>query len=174
MADKVKIVFLGVKDLGRRLELAKGFIRSMELRKVLEDASNTMGAMARKAVPKKSYLLHSKIFSEVRAFSTDNPHIVLGTVKSTYAKYVEEGTKPHAIRPRVKKWLYWQSQGPRGQKIPSAPGIIGPKGFETFRKEVWHPGTKAQPFIGPTVERIRPRLVLAISRVLNNYLKGQA
>lgn len=49
---------------------------------------------------------------------------------SSWGRYVHEGTKPHVIRPRNKKWLRW----PAGS------------GFR-FAKTVMHPGTKPDQFI---------------------------
>lgn len=45
-----------------------------------------------------------------------------------YAAFVELGTAPHGIKPRVKKALYWE-----GAEHPYA--------------KVWHPGTQAQPYL---------------------------
>ncbi|MYL45052.1 hypothetical protein GLV94_05305 [Virgibacillus halodenitrificans] len=56
-----------------------------------------------------------------------------------YGGYLEEGTPPHVIRPKNKKALYWY-----GASHPV--------------KEVHHPGTKAQPVIGPTVDLFWPRM----------------
>lgn len=49
-----------------------------------------------------------------------------------YAIFVEKDTKPHIIRPKKAKALYW-------------------KGAGHPRKIVHHPGTKAQPFLEPLI-----------------------
>ena len=49
-----------------------------------------------------------------------------------YALYVEEGTRPHVIRPRNAKALFW-------------PGADHPYGL------VNHPGTPAEPFLRPAL-----------------------
>ncbi|MGY0692621.1 HK97 gp10 family phage protein [Virgibacillus sp. FSP13] len=56
-----------------------------------------------------------------------------------YGRYLEEGTSPHIIRPKTKQALYWY-----GANHPV--------------KEVHHPGTRAQPIIGPTVDTFWPRI----------------
>lgn len=56
-----------------------------------------------------------------------------------YGRYLEEGTPPHVIKPKNKKALNWY-----GASHPV--------------KEVKHPGTKAQPVIGPTVDVFWPRM----------------
>jgi len=53
-----------------------------------------------------------------------------------YAAAVEYGTKPHEIRPRFRRALRWPVQGGFG-----------------FAKKVQHPGTRAQPFLGPALEQ---------------------
>ncbi len=174
MADLIKVTFIGVQELGQRLDLARTFIRSRKMRVILEDAKNTMVAMARKDVPRETHLLASKIFGKVENFLSEYPSIVLGTRKSSYAQYVEEGTKPHEIKPRIKRILHWQTAGPRGKKIRGlSRNVQGPMGYEVFKNRVWHPGTKAQPYIAPQIHRMRPRLVLALARALNETFEGQ-
>lgn len=58
------------------------------------------------------------------------------TIKAKHWHYVEYGTQPHIIRPRVKRALWW----------PDAPHPVG---------RVFHPGTRAQPFIRPAATRQR-------------------
>lgn len=60
------------------------------------------------------------------------------TATAPYAGYVEDGTRPHEIRPRTKKALRWPSRG-------------GPGGW-AFAKRVMHPGTRPQPFMAPALE----------------------
>ena len=64
-------------------------------------------------------------------------HEVIGIVQidpnssaGTYGPYVHDGTPPHIIRPRTKKWLRWSNGS----------------GFR-FAKMVKHPGTKRDQFI---------------------------
>ena len=62
------------------------------------------------------------------------------TIDADHWHFVEYGTKPHIIRPRVKKALWW----------PDAHHPV---------KKVYHPGTAAQPYIRPAVNkqrRLRP------------------
>jgi len=69
-----------------------------------------------------------------------------------YAFIVHEGSRPHDIRPRFKKALYWK-------------GALHPV------KVVHHPGTKANPFIERTVDIVRNPVdkifKLAIDQVVN-------
>lgn len=61
-----------------------------------------------------------------------------GTVEATapYALAVEEGTRPHEIRPKYRRAL----------RIPIEGGYL-------FRKAVQHPGTAPQPFMQPALEQ---------------------
>lgn len=53
-----------------------------------------------------------------------------------YAVYVEKGTAPHLIMPKVASMLSW----------------VDKTGKRIFAHMVKHPGTKAQPFLTPAVE----------------------
>lgn len=60
--------------------------------------------------------------------------------------FVEYGTRPHIIRPRVKRALWW----------PDAHHPV---------KQVYHPGTQAQPFIRPAAlrqRRLRPGVSVGV------------
>jgi hypothetical protein len=71
------------------------------------------------------------------------PQSVTGTVSYTrkYATWVHEGTPPHVIRPKRKRYLsfYWPKVGHR----------------VVFRY-VSHPGTKGQPFLRQALQEIAP------------------
>jgi hypothetical protein len=57
-----------------------------------------------------------------------------------YPLYVEYGTRPHVIRPkRPDGTLHW----------------VGNDGMSHFAKQVHHPGTRAQPFMRPSLDDIR-------------------
>lgn len=58
------------------------------------------------------------------------------TISAPHWHYVEYGTRPHIIRPRTKRALWW----------PDAHHPV---------KMVHHPGTQAQPFIRPAALRQR-------------------
>jgi len=85
------------------------------------------------------------------------------TAPTEYARYVEEGTNAHWIRPKAA----FGSRGPlrAGQSRRKANDFgvgrgsflrwYGPGGGIYFAREVWHPGTVAQPFMGPAGETAR-------------------
>ena len=56
-----------------------------------------------------------------------------------HASWVENGTKPHFIRPRRKKWLRFEQNG-----------------AIRFAKEVRHPGTAPRPFMQRARDKVEP------------------
>lgn len=66
-----------------------------------------------------------------------------GSFSVRYARFVEEGTAPHVIRPRTAGALYW----------PGAPHPV---------RLVHHPGTKANPVLRTTAEQKYPELPMRI------------
>ena len=168
----IKISLFGTEILAGMLSRASGFVISPRLRRVLEDAKNVGVAGARKFVPRRSHFLHSRIGGEVKDFGTDNPKLLFGA-NTNYAKFVEFGTKgPYEIRPRTKRWLRW-TENSRGTRVSTPPGIIPPAGLTVhWRRRVMHPGIKAQPYFGPMLEKLKPRLLMAIKRVLNEHIKA--
>ena len=107
--------------------------------------------------------------------------VMFGTAKEQ-GIWVEEGTKPHIIRPVKAKMLAWPV-GPVGQRIKISSGGIKRGGliYRTkkgkitgkadnqeyrFAKEVHHPGTKAQHFMLKGVQKAVPEIVDILSGVL--------
>ena len=73
--------------------------------------------------------------------------------QADYAKYVEFGTKPHAILPKRRKAL----------KIPTPEGYI-------FRKKVSHPGSKPYPFFFANLQDRAKRVALEFMRALEGVI----
>lgn len=74
------------------------------------------------------------------------------SVDAKYSLFVEEGTRPHEIRPTKKKGLANVRQG------------------KFFGKLVRHPGTKANPFLERAVERVTPNVNNFFKTAINNVL----
>lgn len=64
-----------------------------------------------------------------------------------YAKGVEEGTRPHIIRAKNAKALYW-------------------KGANHPVKQVNHPGSKAKPFLKPSFESELPNFIRNLEKAV--------
>ena len=65
---------------------------------------------------------------------------IVHTSNLKYAPWVEKGTRPHTIRPKRKKFLYW-----RGASHPV--------------KKVHHPGGRAKPYLIPAFEQEKPKFL---------------
>lgn len=90
--------------------------------------------------------------------------ITAGGRKAPYAVFVEEGTKPHEIRPKLGRLeegplAPGQSRG-RANAGKSMLAWQGPGGDWRFAKRVKHQGTSPHPFMGPALlkaERVAER-----------------
>ena len=81
------------------------------------------------------------------------------------AKYLEEGTRPHEIRPRFRQALSWTE----GKRLSGRARTGKAAGNRFFAKRVRHPGTKAQPFLMPGAkEAVRQVGVDAIVKSWND------
>lgn len=85
--------------------------------------------------------LRRSVHSKVSSFEG----IVSNNVK--YARTIEEGSKPHTIKPRTKKALYWN-----GASHPV--------------RQVKHPGTKAYPFLQPALEKESPNFLKELEKAV--------
>ena len=84
-----------------------------------------------------------------RGITTDigNMEVTVHTSNIKYARGVEEGTRPHVIRAKNKKALYW-----KGAKHPV--------------KSVRHPGSRAKPFLIPAFEKEKEVLIRDLEKVI--------
>jgi hypothetical protein len=85
------------------------------------------------------------------------PTVMVGTDDEIY-RYVDEGTKPHIIRPVHGKRLVFQG----GYSAKTAPHVIGSQeggafGDRVFATEVHHPGNEAREFTKDIQKRWQPR-----------------
>ena len=96
-------------------------------------------AEAKKLVPVKTGLLQGSIRMKPTANLGGRLIGYWGSFNVKYAIYVELGTKPHIIRPKNKKALYW-------------PGAAHPV------MVVHHPGTEKRPYLRPAADREYPLL----------------
>jgi len=100
---------------------------------VLIESSNYILIEMQHRVPVKSRRLYNSL--QIRA---EGQRVIIGPnlLIAPYAPYVDQGTKPHEIKPkRVGGVLVFTVNG---QKV--------------FARKVHHPGTKAQPFVLPAFQ----------------------
>lgn len=79
--------------------------------------------------------------------------------------YVEDGTRPHVIRPRNARALRFQGGGGRISTASPNQRIATRSGGVVFAKVVHHPGTPARPWFRPVVERWGEFVQRAAARV---------
>ena len=85
-----------------------------------------------------------------RGITTDigNMEVTVHTSNIKYARGVEEGTRPHTIRAKNKKALYW-----KGAKHPV--------------KQVNHPGSKAKPYLIPAFNQEKDQFLEKLKEVIS-------
>ena len=84
-----------------------------------------------------------------RGITTDvgNMEVTVHTSNIKYARGVEEGTRPHIIKAKNKKALYW-----KGAKHPV--------------KSVRHPGSRAKPFLIPAFEKEKEVIMKDLEKIV--------
>ena len=94
---------------------------------------------------------------------------------ANYARYVNDGTRPHDIYPKHKKALAFPPSGSRpgvrgGMKvgITASGGVVG----RIVVKHVRHPGTKGKHFVEDTYEHLSNIIVPETRKVIESELRG--
>lgn len=181
MSEVVVVKVFGSEALMKKLRALENFFGSDSFKGILEDVGQAYVNLAKADAPISRSpgatglvaggQLRNSINYAVEEFGT--PMVTLrigaGGPGARYAQYVEEGTKD-SIRMAVnRKSMFWMEDGAgRTVNIPWVGPPPSGSGWSThFRKVVWHPGTRAQPFFFKHAERISTRLMLAIQRTIN-------
>lgn len=120
-------------DLARKLEELEAALEK-HLTSAMETAVLLIEGTAKRLAPVDTGRLRASIESEVRQVAS---HVVEGHVGTNveYAEDVEFGTDAHTITASDADALHWTEGGE-----------------DMFAQSVDHPGTPAQPFLGPAVE----------------------
>ena len=127
----------------------------------LKDASENIRADVQKVLKKSGFNIEAKAKLNIanngsvktghlrRGITTDigNMEVTVHTSNINYARGVEEGTKPHIIKAKSKKALYWN-----GAKHPE--------------KSVRHPGSRAKPFLIPAFEKEKEVIIKDLEKVI--------
>lgn len=103
-----------------------------EVQKAMVNSVNTVKNTAQDNVAYKTGTLRRSIYTDIQNSGITG---IVGqdTNMASYGPGVEFGTAPHVILPVNKKALFWK-------------GALNPY------RSVHHPGTKANPFMGPALE----------------------
>ena len=127
----------------------------------LKDTSENIRSDVQKVLKKSGFNIEAKAKLNIanngsvktghlrRGITTNvgNMEVTVHTSNIKYARGVEEGTRPHTIRAKNKKALYW-----KGAKHPV--------------KSVRHPGSKAKPFLIPAFEKEKEVLIRDLEKVI--------
>ena len=127
----------------------------------LKDTSENIRSDVQKVLKKSGFNIEAKAKLNVtnngsvktghlrRGITTDigNMEVTVHTSNIKYARGVEEGTRPHTIRAKNKKALYW-----KGAKHPV--------------KSVRHPGSRAKPFLIPAFEKEKEVIIKDLEKVI--------
>ncbi len=76
--------------------------------------------------------------------------------RAIYAKWQEQGTRPYTIRARNRRALRF----------------MGRDGEPVFAKSVRHPGLRPRPFLGPSVEDVRPQVRPYLTQLVLDVVNG--
>jgi hypothetical protein len=102
---------------------------------------------------------------DFRIAKDGDDRVTVGTDDEIYG-YVDQGTRPHVIRPRRGRFLRFQA----GARAKTTPGSLssggGGGGVTTFRRGVNHPGTKARGFSELIARRAEGRVLDEVTRQL--------
>ena len=127
----------------------------------LKDASENIRSDVQKVLKKSGFNIEARAKRNItnngsvktghlrRGVTTDigNMEVTVHTSNIKYARGVEEGTRPHTIRAKNKKALYW-----KGAKHPV--------------KSVRHPGSKAKPFLIPAFEKEKEVIMKDLEKIV--------
>jgi HK97 gp10 family phage protein len=127
----------------------------------LKDTSENIRSDVQKVLKKSGFNIEAKAKLNIanngsvktghlrRGTTTDvgNMEVTVHTSNIKYARGVEEGTRPHIIKAKNKKALYW-----KGAKHPV--------------KSVRHPGSRAKPFLIPAFEKEKEVLIKDLEKVI--------
>ena len=120
-------------------------IRS-DIQKVLVNSGFNIEARAKRNISNNGSVKTGHLRRGITT-NVGNMEVTVHTSNIKYARLVEEGTRPHTIRAKNKKALYW-----KGAKHPV--------------KSVRHPGSKAKPYLIPAFEKEKEVLIKDLKKVI--------
>ena len=124
-------------DVGKLSDKTKGNVQ-----KVLNNTGFKIETKAKGNVPVDTGHLRRGITTKI-----GNMEVTVHTSNIKYAPMVEYGTKPHIIKAKNKKALYW-------------------KGASHPVKSVRHPGSKAKPYLIPAFEKEKDTFINDLKEVI--------
>jgi len=139
----------GYASLQRRIAAIKGPVLGRDIMRTLAMATVNEAKTLERPHRKTGNLGRSIHEAEI----TDTTARVVAS--ANYARWLEEGTRPHEITPNAKKALRWAASG-AGRRLSGTPtkaAQAGGSGGLVFATKVHHPGTKPYPYMVPGAEK---------------------
>ena len=117
-----------------------------DVQKVLKNSGFNIEARAKRNLLSNGSVKTGHLRNGI-ATNVGNLEVTVHTSNIKYARMVEEGTRPHTIRAKGKKALYW-----KGARHPI--------------KSVRHPGSKAKPYLIPAFEKEKEVIIKDIEKII--------
>ena len=120
-------------------------IRS-DVQKVLKKSGFNIEARAKRNITSNGSVKTGHLRRGITT-NVGNMEVTVHTSNVKYARLVEEGTRPHVIRAKGKRALYW-----KGARHPV--------------RKVNHPGSRAKPYLIPAFEKEKNNLINDLKKVI--------
>ena len=117
-----------------------------DVQKVLKNSGFNIEARAKRNLSSNGSVKTGHLRNGI-ATNVGNLEVTVHTSNIKYARIVEEGSRPHTIRAKGKKALYW-----KGARHPV--------------KSVRHPGSKAKPYLIPAFEKEKEVIIKDIEKII--------
>ena len=143
----------GLAELQADFKRLPGAVRKEILFAAVEDGSNIIQGAEIAEAPKKTGKLAAGITIKAGRNQTANQASMMVGPTSPYALFVHQGTKPHEIRPKNAKALFWE-----GARHPV--------------RHVKHPGTRPQPFVDQAVASKGPEAAKRMMATIWEGIRG--
>ena len=117
-----------------------------DVQKVLKNSGFNIEARAKRNLSSNGSVKTGHLRHGI-ATNVGNLEVTVHTSNIKYARIVEEGSRPHTIRAKGKKALYW-----KGARHPI--------------KSVRHPGSKAKPYLIPAFEKEKEVIIKDIEKII--------
>lgn len=151
------MTLVGADDLQRRLAAIRSDAGD---RAMMQALGRAVASEAIHRAPRKTGTLQQSI-------KVENPtdDSVTIQVQAAYGVFVEEGTRPHIIRPRYRKALRFAATA-AGQRLS---GSARRGAAVIFARVVHHPGTRAQPYLIPAARDVVQRSGIVVSDIVARW-----
>ena len=142
------MIKIDTSDIDKFVIDLKGMSKELrsDVQKVLKNSGFNIEARAKRNLSSNGSVKTGHLRNGI-ATNVGNLEVTVHTSNIKYARIVEEGSRPHTIRAKGKKALYW-----KGARHPV--------------KSVRHPGSKAKPYLIPAFEKEKEVIIKDIEKII--------